>query len=144
MVAAEVGPLSTEFPGARPVGSGRRIEECCRSLVWLVGKRVPEAACTAEVDGTTDHRWLEDNISSQAALNRGRSTVRNARWTRLLTQAKKATEYVERSITEGAGKNALVLLKGLGLFIGKAAKVGPLLAHPHHRHRQPETKLKAP
>jgi hypothetical protein len=38
--------------------------------------------------------------------------------------AEKATAAVERSITEGDGKTALALLKGLGLLSGEASRIG--------------------
>jgi hypothetical protein len=76
------------------------------------------------VDRTTVHRWLKDAYAFQAALNRGRRDLQEAMQARLLAQAEKAADAVERSITEGDGKTALALLKGLGLLSGERVKVG--------------------
>ena len=43
---------------------------------------------------------------------------------RLLTLAEKAVECIERAVSEGDGKTALALLKGLGLLSGGAEQIG--------------------
>jgi hypothetical protein len=90
----------------------------------LAGKSVTDAATVGEVDRTTVHRWLKDDFAFQAALNRGRRDLREAMQARLMGLAEKAAECVERSITEGDGKAALALLKGLGLLPGELPKIG--------------------
>ena len=90
----------------------------------LAGKSVTDAAAAAEVDRTTVHRWLKDDYGFRAAFNRERRRLREAMQSRLMTLAEKATECVERSISDGDGKAALALLKGLGLLSGELPNVG--------------------
>src|SRR5215510_13573473 len=84
----------------------------------LAGKTVTAAATAAEVDRTTVHRWLKDDFTFRAALNRGQRDLREAMQARVMGLAEKASLFVERAITEGDGKTALALLKGFGLLSG--------------------------
>jgi hypothetical protein len=90
----------------------------------LMGKPVTDAASAAGVDRTTVHRWLREDIGFQVAFNRSRRELREAMINKLMALAEKATDAVERSITEGDGKTALSLLKGLGLLSGEPPKIG--------------------
>src|SRR5262245_58154226 len=85
----------------------------------LAGKSVTEASAAAEVDRTTIHRWLKYGYTFQAELNRGRRELREAMHSRLMCLAEKAVESVEWAVSDGDGKTALALLKGLGLLTGE-------------------------
>jgi hypothetical protein len=91
----------------------------------VAGKSVMEAATASEVDRTTVHRWLKDDVVFQVALNTAQRELRDAMQTRLLALADKAVDAIEQSIKEGDGKAALALLRGLGLLSGG----------PHNRSR---------
>ena len=88
------------------------------------GSTVATAAVTAGVNRVTLHRWLRDDFSFQAALNRARRDLREATMARLLKLGESAAGTVEEAVTQGDVRVAMAVLKGLGILSEHAAKVG--------------------
>jgi DNA-binding phage protein len=86
----------------------------------LAGRTVTAAATAAGVNRTTVYRWLRDpdRPGFRRALERGRRELRQAMEARLLALASKAADCLEGALTDGDGKAALALLKGLGFLSG--------------------------
>ena len=90
----------------------------------LAGETVTEAARAAGVDRTTVHRWLREDFSFQASLNRGKREIRQAIQARLLQIAHEAVGTVESAVQDGDVKSALATLKGLGVLSGRCVAIG--------------------
>ena len=84
----------------------------------LAGRTVTDAAAAAQVDRTTLHRWLKDDMAFQAAFNRGKRELRDAAHVRLMQVAAKAVDCVEQAVESRDAKTALAVLRGLGLLDG--------------------------
>ncbi len=89
----------------------------------LSGEAITRAAEAAGVDRSTVHRWLREDWSFQAALNRGRRELRDAVLSCLLRSAEQAAGVVARAVDEGDLKVALAVLKGLGLLSGGIVEI---------------------
>ncbi len=95
-----------------------------RAVVGLLGGlSITEAAKVAGVNRATVHRWLKDDFSFQAAVNRGRRELREALQSRLMNLAEDAISCLEQAVQAGDGKTALALLKGLGFLGGKPISI---------------------
>ena len=90
----------------------------------VVGKSDTDAAKEADVDRTTLYRWRKNDFNFKAALNRARREMREAVQARLFAIAARATDTVEKAITDGDAKVALQLLRDLRILDGRAADVG--------------------
>ena len=89
------------------------------------GSTVTAAAATAGMNRVTVHRWLRDDFSLQATLNRARRDLREAAMARLLKLGESAAITVEEAVAQGDVSVAMAVLKGLGMLSEHAARVGP-------------------
>jgi hypothetical protein len=116
----EESPVSNTIPQNTTSSEGLSPTQEKALAALLAGQTVTAAAKAADVDRTTVYRWLRhpDSHRFQDAFQRGRRELRQATEARLLALASKATDCLEIALSQGDGKAALALLKGLGLLPG--------------------------
>ena len=90
----------------------------------LAGQTVTAAAEVAGVDRTSVHRWLREDYTFQAALNRGKRELRDAVQARLMRLGEAAAGVVATAVQGGDVRAALAVLKGLGLLDAHPVEVG--------------------
>ena len=114
--------MSDSLPHNATSGDGLSPAQEMALAALLAGQKVTDAAMAAGVHRATIHHWLKDSDrpAFRRALDRGRRELRRAARARLLALANKATDCLEVAFTEGDGKAALALLKGLGLLRGQS------------------------
>lgn len=96
-----------------------------RALAALLsGSTVTRAAELVGVDRTTVHRWLRDDWTFQAALNRARREFRDGLRANLESVGEQAVRTVRQAIEADDVRVALAVLKGLGLLGGEMPSVG--------------------
>jgi hypothetical protein len=93
-------------------------------VALVAGSTVTKAAEAAGVDRTTVHRWLRDNWTFQAALNRARREFRDGVRSHLEKVAERAVQTVSEAVEAGDVRAALGVLKGLGFLAGHVTAVG--------------------
>ena len=71
------------------------------------------------MDRSTVHRWIRNDYSFQAALNRAKNDAHEAVQSRLRNVAARATEIVEEAVDKGDVKAALAILKAIDALPGR-------------------------
>lgn len=89
----------------------------------LAGENVTDAADAAGVDRTTLHRWLREDMTFCAELNRYRAALRRMTMGRLLQLVPKAVDVLDRALDEADTRTAVQVLR-----LAQALDDGPLEA----------------
>jgi hypothetical protein len=108
----------------------------------LAGQTVTDAAKAGGVSRATVHRWLKEDYSFQAELNRSRHELNEAIGNALLSTALRATTNVAAAIEGGDVSASLKLLKGIGALSGQPVSImsddADILRHEEEIARQAE------
>lgn len=84
----------------------------------ISGTSVTSTAEQIDTSRSTVHRWLREDFTFRAALNRAKRLLVEEFETRLLSLAEAAVRTVEDAVAAGDMRAALAVLKGTGLLRG--------------------------